>query len=690
MSEHISKESTEVKVVRTVCNICGTGCGLNVHVQGGKIVNVEAMDEHPFRRAAKSCRRFQSIIDWVYSKDRITSPMRRMNGQWTEISWDEALEFISVKLKDIKESYGAKSLVVNSGYCTLPPVAELCSRFCDAYGSPNYTSARSFCFGARTLGHSLTLDHDGATIGPNFRGTQCVVVWGANLPYSGVLPAAAASRAKEQGAKLIVIDPRVIPLAKRADIYAQIRPGTDCALVLGLLNVIISEKLYDKTFVEQWTEGFDKLAEHVKQYPPEKVEQTTWVPAETIRGIARMYATSKPACIWQGISLDHCTNGVQTSRAIAVMVTICGNFDTPGGSTYNRALSRVPLRIEGKISLEEAIGAEYPLFTRIQGQSTATPVPEAILTGRPYPVKALIIQSCNAMLTWPNANKLRKALEQLELLVVIDIFMTETAKQAHIVLPGASFLEATALKDYGMTSIPLIVLANKAIEPIGNSWPDFKIWIELALRMGYEEYFPWKTGDELHSASLEPTGIDIEQLRQNPMGNFYRPRGEREYLKEGFNTPSGKVEIYSKIMEQYGYDPLPTFQEPKEGLLSRPELAKEYPLTLITGARSNMYAHSQLHNIPRLRKLEPEPIVEIHASTAKGLGIADGDSVAVKSLRGDIQLKAKVTEDIHPQVVSIPHGWDEANANVLTDDMERDPISGYPGFKSVLCRVAKR
>ena len=676
------------KIVKTVCNMCPNCCGIDVHVRDGKITRIVGMKEHPFRTL---CVKARGIIDWVYSKERITSPLRKANGKWRKISWDEAFGVIADKLSRVREEYGAKALVVYLGQLfTATHVERMASRFCSIYGTPNYTTGASICFAARVIGHSLTFNHNTIAMIPSFQDTECILVWGSSPPQSSLLAAAAVLSAKKRGAKLIVIDPRSTSLAKKADIYAQIRPGTDCALALGLLNVIISEELYDKPFVDEWTVGFEKLVGHVENYTPEKVSEITWIPAETIRNIARVYATNKPATILQGVSLDHCTNGVQTSRAIATLVAVTGNFDMPGGNTYCSPLRQKSLRIKGKVSVTEAIGAEYPLFSRFIRETTSIPVADAIISGKPYPVKALMVQGSNPILTWPNTNKLKKAFEELELLVVIDIFMTKTAELADIILPAATFLEEKVLKDCFYTGLPLIVRGDKAIDPPGNCLSDWKIWSELGRNMGFEEYFPWKDEDELFEYLLEPTNITLDQLRKSPGGVFYWPREQKRYLKEGFNTPSGKLEIYSKIMEQHGYDPMPTFREPAESAVSKPDLVEKYPLVLISGARINVFTHSQHRNVPVLRKQQPEPLIEINAQTAKDLGVDDGDLVTVESPRGSIKLKAKVTQDIHPRVVSIQHGWSEANVNMLTDDEARDPISCYPGLKSVLCRVVKR
>lgn len=673
-------------IVKTVCNMCEIRCGINVYVDNGKITEVEGMPEHPLNTL---CVKARAIPELAHSNERLTSPLKKVGGEFKEISWDEAFDLIADKLTDIKEKYGPQAVSIHVGQAYIATQTEkMIRRFSDLYGTPNYSTGGSYCFLASTIGHVVTC---GGHMIPHYEGNaSCIIMWGSNRTESGPPAADRIHAWVGRGAKLIVIDPRATRLAKKADIHAQIRPGTDCALALGMLNVIIAEGLYDKTFVNQWTVGFDKLVEHVKEYPPERVEEITWVPAETIRNMARIYAANKPACISVGIPTNHCASGVQTVRAITILSAITGNLDVSGGDITTPALWQSSIRVKGRIpDLETSIGAPYPLFRRFSIESTASPLTETILSEKPYPIKALIVAGCNPMLTMPNTNKVRQAFEKLDLLVVIDIFMTDTAKMADIVLPGASFLERQDLRHWRQNGLSLVVATNRVLEPIGNTMEDWKIWAELGRRMGYEEYFPWKDSDELLEYLLKPSGISLAQLKQNPGGIYYAEREFQKYLKDGFNTPSKKVEIYSELMEQHGYEPLPTFREPVESPISRPDLVSKYPLILTTGAKTVAYLHSEYRNLPSLRRLMPEPLIEINPQTASSLGIADRDLVKVESLRGSIEMKAKLTEDIHPSVVSIQHGWSEANANLLTDDEGRDPVSGYPGFRCILCRVTK-
>jgi anaerobic selenocysteine-containing dehydrogenase len=639
------------------------------------------MKEHPINRL---CVKAQALPDWLYSPERVTHPMRKANEAWQEISWDEALDIIADRLAKIRDNYGAKALVVHLGEPMVGiDVPRVAVRFCSLYGTPNYTSGASLCFAARGIGHGLSVSNQMFTLSPNYQNTRCVVVWGYNPQQSYIGEQADILSAQKRGARLIVVDPRATPLAKRADIHIQVRPGTDCALALGLMHIIIAGGLYDADFVNRWTLGFDKLKEHVKKYTPEVVEGITGVPADKIRQFAQMYATTKPAAITQGVSLDHCTNGVQNSRAISILIAITGNLDILGGNIYSFSLPQKSLRVKGIVDVAEVIGAQYPIFNKFVSETTAMPVAEAIISGKPYPVKALIVHGCNPALTWPDSGKVRQALEKLDLLVVSDLFMTETAKLADIFLPAAAFLERKIFMDYAFKGIPLIMVSNKVVEPPADCWEDWQLWAELGRKMGYADYFPWLSADELFANLLEPSSITLDQLEKNPAGIMHhQPGRQRKYEPEGFETPSGKVELFSSTMADYGYDPLPTFT-PLE------ELPECYPFNLITGTRVSAFTHSQFRHIARLRKLVPQPWVEINNEWAENLGIADGDEVFVESLKGSIKLPARVTPDIHPHVLSIQHGWKEANANTLTDNEPHDPISGYPGFKTTPCRVRK-
>ena len=408
-----------------------------------------------------------------------------------------------------------------------------------------------------------------------------------------------------------------------------------------------------------------------------------------------MFATTKPASIVQGIcSLDQQINGLQTNRALAMLQVVTGNIDVPGGWV------NVPFPRLGSLHIkvdEDPIGAtEHPLFYSLWGRQSpygqTMYLPDAVLDEKPYPIKALIVTGGNPALTLPDSGRIKKVLDRLELLVVIDLFMTKTAEMADIVLPACSFMERAGIGYvYGVTSgLPYILLRKRVIEPLGESLPDWRFWCELGKRMGYGDLFPWQTDEEVVEYWLKPSGLTIKQLtEENPAGVFFAEKKYDMLQKGELRTPSKKIEIYSQTLAEHGHDPLPVHIEPSQSPISQPELAEKYPLILTTGARILEYTHTQFMNVPALRQTTPEPIAEVHPDTATKYGVSDGDTIAIETRKGQIRIKARTTEDLLPHVVSIPHGWAEANANLLTELEPHDPVTGYTELKALLCRIRK-
>jgi formate dehydrogenase (coenzyme F420) alpha subunit len=674
-----------MEVVDTTCSMCSSKCGIHVRVAGHKIDQITNMEGHLLNRR---CPKSAGIPELLSSPERLTDPLKRSGSGWEKISWDEAFTLIADRLEQVRKQFGPQSLLVTAGYPWNSSHSQsVMKRFTHLYGSPNFTNIGSLCFRARAIAHGLTV---GRIISQDYSGEpHCEIIWGKNPDENWPPHGRAVRKMLKNGGKLIVVDPRVIPLAEKAHIHARIRPGTDCALVLGLLHVMIAEGLYDRDFVANWTVGFDRLAEHVKAYSPERVADITRVPADTIRDIARTYAAHKPGVITTGIALDHSTNGIQTLRAVAILVAISGNLDVEGGNKYSPKLKLKNMNVEDAIRHDVTVGDDFPMFIKYVSQPSFVPAIDQMITGKPYPIKAMIIAGANPAVTWPNSAKVIEGLRRVDFKVVIDVFMTETTRMADLVLPGSTFLERGDLRNYfqhyGSTDL---VLTRRASEPLGNAKEDWRIWAELGRKMGYGDYFPWQNNDELVEDLLKPNKVRLADLKEHPEGVPYAPREFRQYLKEGFDTPSKKVEIYSESMQKFGYDPLPVFQEPLESPLSRPDLADEYPLTMIS-YRINAFTGSQYFNLPSARRRVPEPWVEIHPQTAGSRGIAEGDVVKIESIRGCMKIKARITERVPPDVISVPFGWGgDAKANLLTDDMNRDPVSAFPSFKP-LCRVTK-
>jgi len=676
--------------------MCEIKCGMNVYVEDGKVVKVAGMPEH---RLNTLCVRGQHAIDWEYSPERLMYPLRREKNGWQRVSWDEAIGDIADRLKKIKAEYGAKALAICMGQAVvLEDTVYIVGRFGQALGTPNVTSsAANLCFfPSKELGNTLTF---GCWARGHFRVSRCIVLWGSDPTYSNHYNSRMIRDAMVSGAMLLVVDPRCSTWAKRADIHVQLRPGTDCALALGLINVIINEKLYDEEIVERWSVGFDRLKEHIQQYPPEWAAKITQVPAELIVEFARAYAKIKPAAIWTGLALDGHANAVQTGRAISILIALTGNLDVRGGNLLSdkHPLANC-LQLDELPPLEKSISDHaYPLYNEIARSrapianfSSWYPISEAILSGKPYPVKALIMQGGNSVITTPNAEEVRRSLKNLDLFVVMDHFLTETAELAHYVLPATTFLEQNKIPNY-YPYLNHIVLSNKAVEPLGECRPDTEFWIDLARKLGLGKYFPWKNHDEVIEDILRHIGTSLKELKESPGGVFFgRKREYLAYQKEGFDTPSGKIEFYSERMAAHGYEPLPVYHEPPYSPISRPEVAAHYPLILGTGSRVPFYWHSRFRNIPSLRRRCPDPAAEISRETAQNLGIQDGDWIIIESPTGSVKMRAKLSDDLFPGSVWIPHGWGkEQNANRLVDDSIRDPISGTPDYRSLLCSVRK-
>jgi anaerobic selenocysteine-containing dehydrogenase len=665
-------------VVKSVCRMCRRACGIDVHLRAGELLEVKGTAENP-ASAGILCPKGRAIVDYVYSPNRLRHPLKRDGGIWKQIDWDEAIDTIAARLEEIRQRYGARSLAIYIGESASQCEAiEYVRRFLDIYGSPNLFSGGSLCARPIVIGCQLTF---GKAFVPEPENSKCIVIWGIDPYNSNRQQTTQILTARKAGAKLIVIDPRRTFFAKRADAHIQPRPGSDCSLALGMLNFIISQGLYDKRFVDRWTVGFEKLREHLANYPPEKVEEASWVPRSAIEEAARIFATTRPAAIIPGSALNHQICAAQNIRALGILQTITGNIDVAGGWIAPLPLRLSPMALPEKLR-ERPLGEDkYPLFVasrgRVEGQAAV--LTDALLTAEPYPVKAMIVAGGNPALSWPDTTKVVKALRKLDFLVVMDVTMTRTAGLADIVLPAATFLETTELHSYGSSGLPYVILRKKALE-FPECWPDWKFWFQLAKRMGYEEYFPWSSEEEAIDFLLGPSGITIKDLKENPAGLFYGAKRYKSYEQQGFPTASGKIEIHSTRLKELGHSPLP--DPPHQEIV-----VKEYPLVLTTGARDLEYTHSQFHDISSLRKRAPEPVAEIHPSTAQRYGIAEGKMMSVETPMGKIKIKARVTEDIIPNVVSVPFGWDEPNTNILTGWQNPDPISGLPAFASFSCKI---
>ncbi|MFC1864963.1 molybdopterin-dependent oxidoreductase [Chloroflexota bacterium] len=704
-------DSTREKVVKSTCRMCHGVCGTLVHIKNGRVVKVTGDPDCP-TSDGYICAKGRASVELLYHPDRLKYPMKRIGergeGKWQRISWDEALDKTANEFLKIKQEYGAQSIVIANGTGRLYSIWR--HRFARCLGTPNHIGPGHICYAPRVAASHMTCGMLPICDFYGFGGVypKCIVVWGANITESGASDGMCGiqlAKAIRRGAKLIVIDPRRIPMARKADHWVQIRPGTDAALALGILHVIIKEGLYDKEFVDKWTVGFEELTKRVEDYPPDKVEKLTWVPSKTIQDIARMYATTKPACMLWGVAIDQSANNFQTARALLLLRGITGNIDVPGGDVFwvppagivqtSPVIGQQLPRFEGlpPEMREKKLGAgKYRLNTGVHQPSFWN----YVLTEKPYPIKALYIMGSNLLVTASNSMRMVEALKKIDFVVAVDLFMTPTAQLADVVLPAASWLE---INDVSEMHLIWCNPVRQKVAQIGECWDDKKIMAEIAKRLGREDFFPWKDDEDYCNWVLKDTGMTFDNLKE--AGIIKGEMRYRKYEKEGFNTPSGKFEFYCSALERMGYEPLPFFMEPPTSPYSKPELAKEYPLILTTGSRVEEFFHSEGRQISSLRKRHPDPLVEINPATAKDLEIQEGDWVWIETPGGRIRQKARLTDGIHPSVVSAQHGWwfpekpppdygwKESNVNLLFVDTEYDPHTGGESLKSFLCKVYK-
>ena len=696
-------------VYRSSCKMCHGGCGVLVHVRDGEIVKVEGDPDSPMNKG-RLCPKGLASLEHIYNPERLLHPLKRKGGRgegrWERISWDEALDDIAAELGRIRREYGPEAIALGTG--TGRHHYHFVIRFANALGTPNWCEpGTAQCFIPRlnisiiTYGDFLVCDYFGDTK------PACILVWGHNPLLTGPDGEVQFTLrdALKSGSRLIVVDPRLTETAKRADVWLQLRPGSDDALALSLINALIDEELYDSDFVERWTSGFRELSERVEAYTPEWAEEITWIPARRIREAARMFAMAKPASLDWGVAFEHTPNCFQTGRAVAMLPALTGNIDIPGGWIYSgHPMNIFPYLADnlGSEMKEKRLGADsYKVLSGPDALFPSAHIPtlfEAMRTGRPYPIKAFLIFGNNALATYANPREVHESLMELDLLVVTDIYMTPTAELADIVLPAATWLEVDQVQGFPIVA-DFMALAQQKLARVGEARQDEEIMIDLARRMNLG--VGTESLSEVLNYQLDPLGIDFEELKKR--GCIFPPIEYRKYEKIGaFLTPSGKVELKSSLIEGLGYDPLPYYQEPPESPISTPELLEEYPYILITGGRVPYFFHSEHRQIPSLRNRHPHPLVQMHPDTADRHGISEGDWVWIESRRGRIRQRAAITEGIDPRVVHVEHGWwfpeEEgpehgiwrSNANLLTDSgPPYDPAMGTYQLRALLCKIYK-
>lgn len=704
--------SRGARVTRSSCRGCHGVCQVLVHMDGDKVVKVSGDPESPTSKGFL-CPKGAAAPEVLYHPDRLKYPLRRAGtrgaNKWKRISWEDAISEMAERFDRIRRESGSEYLAVAQG--TGRPYTEFTVRFANALGTPNFMNPGHLCYLPRVIASAITLGGFPICDIYGFGGKTpaCILNWGCNLVETGASDGMCGDmfkRAIKKAKKLIVVDPRRIPIAENADHWLQLRPGSECALALAMIHTIIVEDLYDHEFVEKYTFGFDRLADHVRPLTPEWADPITRVPADKIRDAARTFAETRPACVQWGNGIDTSINSFQTARALLILMGLTGSIDIPGGNVW----WVLPKGVKPKSPLADpsVAGAQFLPPEKKARILTAGRYPfapnchpptfwKSVITGEPYRVRGLWIIGSNPIATGTQGLTVEKALrDHMEYTVVSDLFMTPTAQLADLVLPAAHWLEQD-----DVVSLHKIwcVLARKKLAQTGEARDDRDVIFDVAHRLGLQEAFPWPDRLAYLNWLLADTGLSFEQFKEKEI--LLGEMRYRKYETGGFHTPSGKFEFYSNVMEHEGRPPLPIFVEPPLSPVSTPGLAQQYPFILMSGTKKLHFFHSELHQVASLRKRHPDPVVEIHPDAATRLGIADGDWVFLESPHGRAKFKARFFDGIAPDVVNAEHAWwypeaaapdyrwKESCANLLFGDEHFDPDTGAEPLKCYLCKVIK-
>ncbi|MCU0580288.1 MAG: molybdopterin-dependent oxidoreductase [Desulfobacterota bacterium] len=672
------------------------GCGLLVTTENGKITRIQGDPESPLSRGY-ICPKGLAGAARNTHPDRLTTPLIREGargaGRWRAVSWEEALGYTADRLNQIRRETGPQAVVFAQG---APKGLEhfVLIRLANVFGSPNVCGPQHVCHMPRELAGVLT---GGFFPVPDYdTPTSLVLNWGSNLLRSneeGIISSRLV-RSLKGGADLIVVDPRKNHLADISQSHLQIRPGSDGALALGMLRVIIEEGLYDREFVEKWTLGFAELRDRVRPYTPEMTAELTWLTPQEIIQTAWTYATSKPALMQWGNALEHTPNAFQACRALLCLMAVTGNLDVPGGNIMPAMppVARLADFVKAALLPDKAqkmISRSHRLLPNFM----VVPPPlvlQAIRSGDPYPVRAMYVQVYNPLLTCSQSRETAEALKSLDFLAAADIFMTPTAALADVVLPAATAYEFDDMGHFGLAH-GWVAARPQIVSPPGRAWPDIQILSALGQALGHGEHF-WPDYHQALEEVLGPSGLTYNQFQGKKI--LTGPKEYGQYRDGGFKTPSGQVELFSSRLEKWGFDPLPGFSP-------APEPSLHFPL-LATSRKNAHYFHSAYRQIEALRKKHPEPLVEIHPRTAQLLGVATGEEVAIVTPTGRIRQQVRITEAIDPRVVYIDYGWwfpekineelfgwDQSNINVLTAHEPMGKEMGTPYLRAFPCRVEK-
>ncbi len=703
-SDNKSNNDKKIHISQNWCEMCFWGCGVTAYNREGRVFKLEGQPKCP-KNYGKLCARGNSGIYQLYDPDRLKKPLirtgKRGEGKFREATYEEAIAYVAEKTNKAIEEYGkgTVSLIAHgSGEHAFINLMEL-------IGSPNIAiPAYSQCTGSRDIGWWLTFGRPYTTSEPiDGANSKCMMFFGRNVLEAVMVgEAQRVTEGLAKGAKLIYVDPRYSKTAAKADIWAKIKPGTDLALMLGMINYIVNAKLYNADFVDEYCSGFDELKEAVKDNTPEWAEKETDVPAETIKNICHELASAAPACaIGPGRRLTRYGDDTQHVRAIGILNALMGSWDTPGAfykiSGMNVTIPHIceieHAKGEEEIERVDGAGSEYRLAPKNLGLENK--LMKGILAGKPYPVKVLFAYGTNLFQHYPDYEECKQIVNKLDLLVTCDIYLTETALYSDVIFPESTYLERKDPISVVAEKYPYVKYREPATAPLYNTIGAYELVERIAKKMGFNNHF--KTVDEVNKEILEQLGISINVLKKDgvyvkPIFDGIYPQAEGKELE--FNTPSGNVELYSTFCERLGFDPIPKY--------TKHEMPKGNEFRLLFG-RQSFHTHARTQNNRWLLALHN---FEVKAWIPKGkaakLGIMNGDKVRlVKGDKKSRELIAYVTDEIHEDAVFIPHGFGRlsefmelayemggaSDSNLCSNDT--DPISGASAFHNAFVKIEK-
>lgn len=734
---------------KTNCHFCGYCCAFTATVEDGRVTALEPdPTRYPYdERILAGCRRWRMNVDVLDDPQRVNYPLKRVgergSGEWERVSWDEALDDIAARLSALRDEHGAGVLasMIGGPHTSFWPL----HRFMTLFGSPNNVGIGQICWNPRIWMDVLTF---GWTVEADITDeTGCVFVWGTNPAESdnSAFWRALLHIGKDDATKLVVIDPRYTRTARVADLWLAPRPGTDCALALGFMHVIIEEGLVDRDFVDAWCHGYDELVAQVESYTPQYVSDVTGVPADDIVAAARLFAgphpDAYPSALISGRGIDQVGEGVApTHRAICCLRAITGNLDTPGSCVLAQGSDFIP-EADLELTLQHmdelsalCLNTPYtPLqcyegFTKVEALTerfgrklpvryltSAHPdlVLRAMECGEPYPIRALIVEATNPLLTYADTHRVYRALRGLDLLVVLEYYLTPTAALADYVLPAAGAMERPIFQAHGGVA-NMAYGGPAAVEPYYERKRDYDIFRELGLRLGQGEEWPEETFEDAIAATLAPCGMSWEEYCE--VGLYHRHPGYYKHLMLdadgkpcGFATATGKVELASEMLDALGGPRVPQPGTPRSlctpAFIAEKEAEGFTHIAMMTGSRKQPYNASMYFNNEAFRAQTSAPVVEMSEATAHELGLVKGDTVLIATDRGEARFVLD-TVVMCDNLINVDYGWWhpewpmaepelggmwESNINCLTacDLGPTEPMIGTWSYNAIDCMIRK-